>query len=131
MIEQYPESVKVVFKNFPLSSHKFAEKAAAAALAAGRQDKFWEFHDELFKNYRNLDDKKILNIARKMGLNETQFNKDRQDPVILEKIKRDHEEGQTIEVRGIPAIFMNGRRIKNRDIKNLRSMVEKRLKKTQ
>ena len=129
LLKQYPKSVKVVFKNFPLSNHKFAKKAAAAALAAERQGKFWEFHDELFKHYRSLNDKKIADIAQKVGLDEAQFNKDRQDPEILGIINLGYEEGQKIEVRGIPAIFMNGRRIKNRDMKNLKDMVEKQLKK--
>ncbi len=129
MLKQYPKSVKVVFKNFPLSNHKFAKKAAAAALAAECQGKFWEFHDELFKNYRNLNDKKINEIALKVGLNEAQFNTDRQNPETLGKIKRDYEEGQTIEVKGIPAVFMNGRRINNRDIKNLGDMIKKQLEK--
>ena len=130
MLKQYPKSVKVVFKNFPLSNHKFARKAAAAALAAERQGKFWEFHDELFKHYRNLNNKKILDFAQKMGLDEAQFNKDRKDPEILGQINLDYEEGQKIEVKGIPAVFMNGRRIKNRDMKNLKDMVEKQLEKT-
>jgi protein-disulfide isomerase len=130
LLKQYPKSVKVVFKNFPLSNHKFARKAAAAALAAERQGKFWEFHDELFKHYRNLNDKKILDFAQKMGLDEAQFNKDRKDPEILGQINLDYEEGQKIEVKGIPAIFLNGRRISNRDIKNLKDMVEKQLEKT-
>lgn len=124
--------MKIVFKNFPLSNHKFAKKAAAAALAAGRQGKFWEFHDELFKHYRSLNDKKILNIALKMGLEEARFNKDRRDPEILARVNRDYEEGQKIEVKGIPAIFINGRRVNNRDIKKLPGMVKKQLeKKTQ
>jgi len=130
LLKQYPKSVKVVFKNFPLSNHKFARKAAAAALAAERQGKFWEFHDELFKHYRNLSDKKILNIAQGLGLDVDQFNKDRMDPTILGKINLDYEEGQKIEVKGIPAVFMNGRRIKNRDIRNLKDMIEKQLEKT-
>jgi len=130
LLKQYPKSVKVVFKNFPLSNHKFARKAAAAALAAERQGKFWEFHDELFKHYRNLSDKKILNIAQGLGLDVDQFNKDRMDPTILGKINLDYEEGQKIEVKGIPAVFMNGRRIKNRDMRNLKDMIEKQLEKT-
>jgi protein-disulfide isomerase len=130
LLKQYPKAVKLVFKNFPLSNHKFARKAAAAAIAAECQGKFWEFHDELFKNYRNLNDKKINDIALKVGLNETQFNADRKNPETLGKIKRDHEEGQEIGVKGIPAMFMNGRRINNRDIKNLPKLVEKELKKT-
>lgn len=130
MLKQYPKSARIVFKNFPLSSHKFAGQAAAAALAAQRQGKFWEFHDELFKNHRSLNDKKILEIAQKLGLNEAQFNKDRQDPEILARINQEYEEGEKLEVRGIPAIFMNGSRVQNRDIRNLGEMVEKQLKKT-
>jgi len=57
VLEKNPKTVKVVFKNFPLRKHRFAAKAAAAALVAGRQEKFWEFHDELFKNYGQLSDK--------------------------------------------------------------------------
>ncbi|MCJ7682656.1 MAG: thioredoxin domain-containing protein, partial [Desulfobacteraceae bacterium] len=69
MLKKYPESVRIVFKNYPLKNHKFAAKAATAALSAGRQGKFWEFHDELFKNYRQLSDKKLNEIARKLDLN--------------------------------------------------------------
>ena len=130
MLKQYPKSVKVVFKNFPLSSHKFARKAAAAALAAECQGKFWEFHDQLFKHYRSLNGKKLLDIAREVGLDEAQFNIDRRNPEILGKIERDYEEGQKLEVTGIPAVFMNGRRIDNRDLKKLRSLVKKELEKT-
>ena len=78
-------------------------------------DKFWNFMTNLFKDYRNLNDKKILEIAGKVGLDEKKFNKDRRDPAILEKSTWDYEEGQNLEVRGIPALFMNGRRIDNRD----------------
>lgn len=121
--------MKVVFKNFPLSNHTFAKKAAAAALAAECQGKFWEFHDELFKHYRSLNDEKILEIARELGLNEAQFNKDRQDPLILEKIKGDYEEGQKIEVKGIPAVFMNGSRVNNQDFRNIGDIIQKELEK--
>ncbi|MBL7178295.1 MAG: thioredoxin domain-containing protein [Desulfobacteraceae bacterium] len=70
---------KLVFKNFPLSKHKFAMKAAAAALAANKQGKFWEFHDRLFKNYKNLNDTKIQEIAKELALDMERFNKDLKD----------------------------------------------------
>jgi protein-disulfide isomerase len=54
VLEQYPNQVKLVYKNFPLRNHKFAKPAASAALAAGEQGKFWEFHDKLFQNYNQL-----------------------------------------------------------------------------
>ncbi len=44
-----------------------------AALAAGRQDKFWEFHDELFKNYNRINDQKIKEISEGLGLDQIKF----------------------------------------------------------
>ena len=130
VLKKYPESVRVVFKNYPLKNHKFAAKAATAALSAGRQGKFWEFHDELFKNYRQLSDKKLNEIARKLDLNEAQFQEDRKDPEIVAKVQADYQEGSKIGVRGIPAVFVNGKRINNRDLQTIGSIIEKEIKKT-
>ncbi len=93
MLEKYPKKVKLVFKNFPLRNHKFAMKAAAASLAAGRQGKFWEFHDLLYKNYNRLSDQKIQEIARGLRLDMEKFNKSMKDPGILATINRDKSEG--------------------------------------
>jgi len=130
LLKKYPESVRIVFKNYPLKNHKFAAKAATAALSTGRQGKFWEFHDELFKNYRQLNDKKLNEIARKLGLNEAQFQEDRKDPEIVAKVQADYQEGSKIGVRGIPAVFVNGKRISNRDLQTIGSIIEKEIKKT-
>lgn len=130
LLKKYPESVRIVFKNYPLKNHRFAAKAATAALAAGRQGKFWEFHDELFKNYRQLNDKKFNEIARKLALKETQFQEDSKDPEIVAKVQADYQEGNKIGVRGIPAVFVNGRRISNRDLQTIGSIIGKELKKT-
>ena len=73
MLEQYPKDVKLVIKNFPLTRiHKFSMNAALAALAANQQGKYWEFHTELFKNYNQLSDAKIDEIAQAVGLNMTE-----------------------------------------------------------
>ena len=130
MLKKYPESVRIVFKNYPLKNHEFAAKAAIAALAAGRQGKFWEFHDELFKNYRQLSDKKLNEIAIKLDLNETQFQEDRKDPELVAKVQADYQEGRKIGVIGIPTVFVNGKRIRNRDLHTLGSIIEKEIKKT-
>ena len=130
LLKKYPESVRIVFKNYPLKNHEFAAKAAIAALAAGRQGKFWEFHDELFKNYRQLSDKKLNEIAIKLDLNETQFQEDRKDPELVAKVQADYQEGRKIGVIGIPTVFVNGKRIRNRDLHTLGSIIEKEIKKT-
>ena len=130
MLKKYSESVRIVFKNYPLKNHKFATNAATAALSAGRQEKFWEFHDELFKNHRQLSDKKLNEIARKLDLNEAQFQEDRKDPDIVAKVQADYKEGSKIGVRGIPSVFVNGRRISNRDMQTIGSIIEREIKKT-
>ena len=78
-----------------------------------------------------LATKKFAEIAQQLGLDEAKFNKDRHDPAILEKINLEYKEGETLEIRGIPALFINGRRIQNRDLGNLQDIIDKQIKKAQ
>ena len=127
MLEKNPETVKIVFKNFPIRSHKFAIQAAAAALAAGRQEKFWDFHDELFKNYDRLNEEKIQEIATNLKLDQAKFGKDRKDPLLMEQIKYDYNEGIRIGVRSVPSVFVNGRKLKDRSLKGFQALIDKEL----
>ena len=127
MLEKNPKTVKIVFKHFPIRSHPFAVQAAVAALAAGRQAKFWEFHDELFKNYNQLNEDKVQEIATKLKLNKAQFEKDRKDPLLLEQIKHDFNEAIRIGVNSVPSIFVNGRRLKDKSLEGLQALIDKEL----
>ena len=128
LLEKYPTDVKVVFKNFPIRSHKFAIQAAMAALAAGRQDKFWEFHDALFKNYNRLNEQKFQEIATQLGLDQTKFAEHQKSPVETARIRQDYEEGLRLGVRGTPTIFINGRKLDNRSMKNMEAIIQQELK---
>ena len=128
LLEKFPTDVRVVFKNFPIRSHKYAIKAAMASLAAGRQDKFWEFHDELFKNYNRLNDQKIQAISKELGLDQTKFNEDQKSPVEAARIRQDYEEGIRLGVRGTPTVFINGKRLKNRTLQNMEANISEELK---
>ena len=129
VLEKYPQDVKVVFKNFPLQNHKFAMKAAVAALAAGDQGKFWEFHDLLFKNYNKLSDQKIQEIAQAVGLNMEDYEKKKNDPAIKRKVNQDFSEGRQAGVRGTPSIFINGIRLRDRSLKGFQAAIDKQLQK--
>jgi protein-disulfide isomerase len=129
VLEKYPEEVKIVFKHFPLNNHKFAKKAATAALAAGSQGKFWEFHDLLFKNYNRLNDKKIRSIAIELSLDMVKFDKKTKDPLIQERISRDLRDGNRADVRGTPTVFINGKRLRDRTLPGFQKVIDRELQK--
>ena len=130
MLEQYPNDVKLVFKNFPLTRiHKFAMDAAVASMAANQQGKFWEFHDELFKNYNNLNAEKFDELAQAVGLDMEQFNQDRQNPALAAMVQRDLKDGVEAGVRGTPSIFVNGRLLQQRSLPGFKQVIDEELAK--
>ena len=129
VLEKYPNEVKFVFKNFPLSSHKFARQAAVAALSAGRQGKFWEFHDKLFENYDQLNEQKIQAIAQDLGLDAAKFAENMRDSQHSLAIDRDLWEGDKVGVTGTPAVFVNGKLLRDRRLRDFQAKIEKELQK--
>jgi len=129
VLEKYPEDVKLVYKSFPISNHKFARQAAAAALAADRQGKFWEIHDRLFEKYNQLNDTVIRNIARGLGLDMKRLERDMKDRKIQSMITRDIEEGRRVGVRGTPTVFVNGKLLQQRSLAGFSAMIDSELKK--
>ncbi len=124
MLKKYPDEVKLVHKHFPLSKHKFAVKAAKAAMAADKQGKFSEFHEKLFKNQRKLNDVTVQKIATELGLDMAQFDKDKNDPAFQKLIVRDTKEARRAGVRGIPAIYINGKLLRSRSLKAFEKMFD-------
>ncbi len=130
MLEQYPEDVKIIFKNYPLKYHAFSRKAAIAAAAAQRQERFWEYHDLIFENFQHLNDQKFIEIARALNLDMKKFEKDMNDPATILRIEKDIQLGNIVGVRGTPTIFINGSISKARTLEEIRAAVEDWLEKT-
>lgn len=129
MLENNAGKVKIVFKNFPLRRHKYATKAAMAALAADKYGKFWKFHDQLFLEYNKLNDQKIREIAQNLGLNGEEFEKMMKNPKILAKIQQDILDGRQAGVTGTPTVFVNGRRLRDWSPNGLQVLIDKALEK--
>jgi len=127
VLEKNPDTVKVVFKHFPIRTHKFAVKAAMAALAAERQGKFWEYHDMLFENYRSLNDEKATEIAKNLQLDMEAFEKERKDPSLRAKINQDLMDGINADVRGTPTVLINGRSLRNRSLEGFQAATDAEL----
>jgi len=130
VLEQYPEDVKIIFKNYPLKYHAFSRKAAIAATAAQRQERFWEYHDLIFENYQHLNDQKFIEFARAVNLDMKKFEKDMNDPATILRVEKDVQLGNIVGVRGTPTIFINGSISKARTLEEIRAAVEDWLEKT-
>jgi len=126
-LAKHPKEVKVVFKHFPLTMHKQAQPAALASLAAHRQGKFWAYHDLLFENQKSLSEAKYTELAKKLGLDLDKFSKDYKTQLNQQTLQRDMVDGQMAGVRGTPAIFVNGRRLKERNSKDLQQLINQEL----
>jgi protein-disulfide isomerase len=129
VLETYPRDVKLVFKNYPPRNHNYAQKAAVAALAAEKQEKFWEFHELLFENSAKLSDQKIKEISEWLDLDWEKFSKDMEDPEIISMITRDKSEGDRAGIEEVPTIFINGRRLKAITWPGVRAVIENELQK--
>jgi protein-disulfide isomerase len=127
VLEQYPQQVKVVFKHFPLPSHKFAHKSAQASLAAYKQGKFWEFHDLLFKDYNNLNDQKVAEIRASLNLDADQFQREMLDPGIKALIDADLRNGNSAGVRGTPTVFINGKLLRDKSLRGFQQQINQEL----
>ncbi|MGI5861320.1 MAG: DsbA family protein [Myxococcales bacterium] len=111
IMKAYPNDVKFVFRHQPLSFHKNARPAAKAAMAAHRQGKFWEMHDQLFANAKSLTEENFIAWAKELGLNVDKFKADMADPEIDKQISMDSSDGMKIGASGTPTFFVNGRKV--------------------
>lgn len=100
--------VKLAFRNFPLSFHKYAEKAAEAASCANSQGKFWEYHDKLYANQNALDIASLKQYAIDLGLDVKKFNDCLDFNQTASIIQKDVSDGQAYGVGGTPDFFING-----------------------
>ena len=103
------DDVRVVFVNLPLPMHARARDAAAAAVAAGRQGKFWDMHDKLFDSRRDLGGADFSKYAEELGLDVAQFDRDVKDPAIAKQIQDDEAVARRFGIRSTPSSFVNGR----------------------
>lgn len=98
--------VKLIFKNFPLPSHRKAQKAAEAGECAFEQGKFWEYKEKLFEEQENLAVKDLKQYARDLGLESEKFNKCLDSGRYKKEVKQDYEEGLEKRIRGTPTFFI-------------------------
>ena len=115
VVKAFPRDVRLVFKHFPLSFHAQARSAAAAAIAAGKQGKFFEFRSRVMPQFRNLNDSLYLAVAKELKLDMARFRKDMPlSPEVNALLDEDMALGRAVGVEGTPTVFVNGRLAQDR-----------------
>ena len=98
-----------MWKNLPLSFHQYAAPAAAAAMAANEQGKFWEYHDKLFANQKALSNPDLIKYARELKLDMKRFEDALNSGKFKAAVDADAAEAGSLGVTGTPAFFINGK----------------------
>ena len=108
VMSSYAGKVRLVYRQFPLSFHPHAAKAAEASLCAADQGKFWEYHDVLFKNQKKLDPTDLKAYAGEVGLDGQKFGQCLESGDKKKAVDADQQAGLAAGVGGTPAFFING-----------------------
>ena len=103
------DKVKVVFKELPIFGEE-SEAAAKAALAAGKQGKYFEMHQKLYADPGKADKDKALRAAAELGLDVPQLEKDMEDPSIQQALDETKDLAQKLGLQGTP-LYLIGDRI--------------------
>jgi protein-disulfide isomerase len=108
LLQEYRGQVKLYFKNFPLSMHPYSATTAAAAIAAGKQGKFWQFHDKVFGG--DQEQEAMADLERYAGEIKLDIPKWKADiEPSRAQVNKDRTDGEALNIRSTPTLYINGR----------------------
>ena len=108
LLEDYEGKIRFQFRHFPLTLiHQRSLKASESAVAAGQEGKFWEMHNVLFQNRRNLGTTSLKLYSKEAGVSNKKFLEDLVNGTFGWQVQDDIKEGHNRGVKEIPAFFIN------------------------
>lgn len=108
LLEDYEGKIRFQFRHFPLTLiHQRSLKASESAVAAGQEGKFWEMHNLLFQNRRNLGTTSLKLYSKEAGVKNKKFLEDLVNGTYGWQVQDDIKEGHNKGVKEIPAFFIN------------------------
>lgn len=112
LLEKYEGKIRFNFRHFPLTKiHQRSLKAGEAAVATAQEGKFWEMHNILFANRRNLGTTSLKLHSKEAGVKSKKFLDDLVNATYGWQVQGDLKEGINRGVKDVPAFFVNGNRI--------------------
>jgi protein-disulfide isomerase len=126
VLAAYPNQVRVIIKNFPLPFHPNSRPAAKLAMAANEQGKFQGMMELLLTNGGDVSDAKIKEYAKTLGLDYNKLMSDykNKDAQWEKQIQDDMQLGASVDVRGTPTFYLNGRKTNARDISTFKAQID-------
>ena len=125
VLKSYGNKVRFVVRDFPLTQHEYARKAAEAANAANAQGKFFEYMALLFKNQKALDVPSLKKYASEIGLDRARFDAALDRGVYAAEVKKDIEDGEMYGIGSTPTIFINGTQLRTLSAEGLREAIDR------
>ncbi len=121
LLKRYLGAVRLEFRHYPLDSscnseiqkpfHRLACSSAVATECAGKQGKFWQYHDLLFSSTSALTAQDLVTYAKELGLDQEQFQQCLKNQDVLAAVKSDIALGRRLNVHSTPTMFINNRMI--------------------
>ncbi len=108
--KKYGNKIRVAFKHYPLPMHREARPASEASMCINEQssDKFWKYHDILFKHQDKLDNASLETYAKEAGADVAKFKACFAAGKYKDAVQKDMEYGEKIGVKSTPTFFING-----------------------
>ncbi|KKR48432.1 MAG: DSBA oxidoreductase [Candidatus Magasanikbacteria bacterium GW2011_GWC2_40_17] len=108
--QKFPQDVKIVWKDFPfLPPLDITWQAHMASRCAGKQNKFWEYHDLIFANQNNLNAAQFISFAQKLNLDITSFETCLSNEETRPLVQKAYDEGKALGIEGTPFFYVNGK----------------------
>jgi protein-disulfide isomerase len=132
ILEKYEGKIRFQFRHFPLTKiHQRSLKASESAVAAGQTGKFWEMHNILFNNRRNLGTTSLKLYSREAGISDKNFLDNLVNGTYGWQVQDDIKEGIERGVKEPPTFFINDEMLTLKPtFENISKAIDSALKKT-
>ena len=130
VLEEYDGLVRFNFRHFPMINiHQRSLKAGEAAVATSQEGKFWEMHNILFANRKNLGTTSLKLYSKEAGVNNKRFLDDLVNATYGWQVQGDLREGLDRGVKEVPTFFVNGEKAAKATYEEIKKLIDETLKK--
>jgi protein-disulfide isomerase len=105
---RFKDDLRIVYRHLPLDFHPEALDAAYASVCAQQQERFWEYHDLLFDNPKELGRKHLVEYAKQAGLDRDDFESCLGSEAPRQQVAVDMRLAEALGLRATPSFFVNG-----------------------